>query len=209
MGSSAAGAEGGGTGPSPAGPRSGDEGYVAGQPPREHDPDPLRRRESADEPPERVVRGRALRPGEWEPTPDLPPDRPEKKDQDDRADRKGGRHGKSPVGRRGEYWGLRDATRGAVGITRPIRVECYADRLVVISDRGPANNRVVPLGKSTESSIDTFISAIWGQMEAWGMAGRGMYWRPVLQVSVAPDARQRFAELATLLEGSGLAVERK
>ena len=41
------------------------------------------------------------------------------------------------------------------------------------------------------------------------MAGRGMYWRPVLQVSVAPDAQQRFAELAALLEGSGLTVERK
>jgi hypothetical protein len=187
----------------------GPEGYVAGQPPREREPDPLRRGESADEPPERIVRGRGLRPGEWEPPPDLPPDRPEKKDKDDPADRKGGRHGKSSVDRRGEDWALRDTARGSVGITRPIRVECYANRLVVISDRGPANNRVVPLGKSTESSIDTFISATWGQMESWGMAGRGMYWRPVLQVSVAPDAQQRFAELARLLEGSGLAVERK
>jgi hypothetical protein len=46
-------------------------------------------------------------------------------------------------------------------------------------------------------------------MEAWGMAGRGMYWRPVLQVRVAAGAERRFAELAALLEGSGLTVERR
>ena len=79
----------------------------------------------------------------------------------------------------------------------------------MISDRGPADNKVIPLGPRTGSSIDPFISAVWEHMEAWGMAGRGMYWRPVLQVSVAPDAEQRFAELAALLEGSGLTVERK
>jgi hypothetical protein len=31
----------------------------------------------------------------------------------------------------------------------------------------------------------------------------------VLQVSVAPGAEQRFAELSALLEGSGLTVQRK
>ncbi len=199
-GSSATAAQGGGTSERP-------EGYVAGQPPREHDPAPPHRSDSADEPADGVVRGRALRPGEWEPTPDLPPDRPEKKDKDT-DDQFGRKHKKTPPDRRGEDWALRDSARGSVGISRPIRVACYADRLVVISDRGPADNRTVPLGKSTGSSIDTFVSAIWEQMEAWGMAGRGMYWRPVLQVSVAPDAQQRFADLARLLDGSGLAVER-
>ena len=90
-----------------------------------------------------------------------------------------------------------------------MRVECYADRLVVISDRGRAGDKVVPLGPRTASSIDLFISAVWEQMEAWGMAGRGMYWRPVLQVRVAPGAERRFAELSALLEGSGLTVERR
>ncbi len=103
---------------------------------------------------------------------------------------------------------MRNAARG-VALTRPIRVECYADRLVVISDRGPADNRVIPLGRSTATSIDTFVSAIWSQMDAWGMAGRGMYWRPVLQVSVAPDAQQRYADLSALLDRSGLTLEKR
>ena len=110
--------------------------------------------------------------------------------------------------RRGEDWALRDGARSSIGITRPIRVECYADRLAVISDRGPAGNKVIALGPRTAASIDTFVSAIWEQMEAWGMAGRGMYWRPVLQVFVAPGAERRFSDLDALLAGSGLTVQR-
>jgi hypothetical protein len=41
------------------------------------------------------------------------------------------------------------------------------------------------------------------------MAGRGMYWKPLLQVHVGPGGEQRFADLTALLDGSGIAVERK
>jgi hypothetical protein len=41
------------------------------------------------------------------------------------------------------------------------------------------------------------------------MAGNRMYWRPILQVQVAPGGEERFRDLAVLLEGSGLTVERK
>ena len=39
--------------------------------------------------------------------------------------------------------------------------------------------------------------------------GRGMYWRPILQIDVAPAAEFRYAELKALLDNSGLIVERK
>jgi len=149
--------------------------------------------------------GRTLRPGEWEPTPDLPPAKPDDKHDDKHGDK----HGMSLAAKRGADWGLRDAARGAVGITRPIRIECYADRLVVVSERGPVGNKVIALGPRSGSSIDTFIAAVWEHIEGWGIAGRGMYWRPRLQVYVAPDAESRFTELAALLEDSGLMVERK
>jgi hypothetical protein len=150
-----------------------------------------------------------LRPGEWEPSPDRPP---EKKDDDkNKDDDKLGKHSKPKplASKRGDDWALREAGRGAVGVTRPMFVECYTDRLVVVSDRGPGGNKVVPLGPRTAQSVDLFISAVWDQIGAWGMAGRGMYWRPVLQVRVAPGAEQRFSELSALLEGSGLTVERR
>jgi len=157
-----------------------------------------------------MTRRQAPRPGEWEPTPDPPPKPPEDKKDDDRFGKKKPHETpKSLAERRGEDWGLRDAARGSVGVTRPIRIECHADRLVVLSDRNPADNKVVPLGPRTASSIDTFISAVWGHIEGWGIAGRGMYWRPVLQVAVAPDAEDRFADLAALLDGSGLTVKRR
>jgi hypothetical protein len=179
------------------------DGYVVGQPLRDQPSPPASTQAASDGP-----RGYALRPGEWQPPPEPPPKKADdKKDKDD--DKYAGKHKKSVAEKRGVDWGLRDAARGSVSVTRPIRVECYANRLVVVSERGPAANRVIAFGPRTSSSIDALISAVWEQMESWGMAGRGMYWRPVLQFYVAPDANNRFAELSSLLNGSGLMVERK
>jgi hypothetical protein len=178
------------------------EGYVVGQPPREQ-PTHTETNESASS--DGMVRGGIRRPGEWEPTPDLPPEKHEEKNNE-----KTPKHPpKSPVDQRGADWGLRDVARRSVGVTRPIRVECYADRLVVKSERGLGSDRVVPLGPRTAAAIDPFISAVWEQMEMWGIAGRGMYWRPLLQFYVTPDAESRFTDLSVLLRGSGLLVERK
>ena len=177
---------------------------MAGRPPQERPPE--LRPDLAKERPSDGATGWAPRPGEWQPTPEPPPKPPEDKGHPDEKD---GKRPKPLANRRGEDWALRDGAHGSVGITRPIRVECYADRLAVISDRGPAGNKVVALGPRTATSIDAFVSAIWEQMEAWGMAGRGMYWRPVLQVFVAPGAERRFADLEALLAGSGLTVQRK
>ena len=175
------------------------DGYIVGQPPREQ--------VAVKEPPSGPHQGRIPRPGEWEPTSDLPPEKP--KDKEEHKDKERRKDVKSLAEKRGQDWGLRDAAHGSVGVTRPIRVECYADRLVVISDRGPTHNKVIAIGARTETSVDPLISAAWEHIEGWGMAGRGMYWRPVLQVSVAPDAEPQFQELAALLEGSGLSVVRK
>ena len=41
------------------------------------------------------------------------------------------------------------------------------------------------------------------------MAGREMYWRPVLNFYVVPGAEPRMLDLTRSLEGSGLVIERK
>ena len=130
------------------------EGYVVGQPGRESTVPPTSSPPSSDG----LARGQPLRPGEWEPTPEPPPKMLEDKKDDRSGEKKPHKTPKSLAERRGEDWGLRDAARGSVGVTRPIRIECYADRLVVLSDRNPADNKVVPLGPRTASSIDTFIN---------------------------------------------------
>jgi hypothetical protein len=184
------------------------EGYIAGRP---GEPDPNE--------PSSGQAGRPLRPGEWEPR---PPSRskksdaePENRDPDANKtqihastldEKKPAR--RKPLDARGRDWGLPNASAGSVPITRPIRVDCYPDRFV-IAPHGQQGGRVVHVGPQTKDSVNEFVSAVWEQMDTWGIAGRGMYWRPVISVHVAPGGEQRSEDLKTLLEGSGLQVESK
>lgn len=107
---------------------------------------------------------------------------------------------------RGRNWGLPDANRTAVAITRPIRVECHADRLVIVPETGLGEPKTISLAGGMVASIDSFVSSVWDYMEGWGRAGRGMYWRPVLNVYLGAGADPRMAELEALLDESGLIV---
>lgn len=147
--------------------------------------------------------GTPARLGEWTPQP--PSDKNAKPPRDDQ----GSSQAPCLAETRGKDWGLRDAAGGSVPITRPIRINLYADRLVIVPEQGTSEPKVIPLGARTVDAIDGTVSALWDQMDSWGIAGRGMYWRPVLNVYVAPDADSRYADLANLLDGSGLEVQRK
>jgi hypothetical protein len=57
--------------------------------------------------------------------------------------------------------------------------------------------------------MEKIVSAVWDQMKSWGIAGRGLYWKPVLNVYVQPGMERRGGELKQLLDGSGLDVELK
>ena len=109
---------------------------------------------------------------------------------------------------RGRNWGLPNAARGSVPITSPIRIDCYTDRLVLVPEKGLGQPKVIPLGPRTQDSVDTLISHVWEYIERWGSAGNGMYWRPILNAHVAPNAQTRYSDLQILLDGSGLEVKR-
>jgi hypothetical protein len=111
---------------------------------------------------------------------------------------------------RGQDWGLPQRALGSTGITRPIRVDCYPDRLVIlpeVSSTGRPDEQLVE--GSMRDEVDELVSKIWKRMENWGIAGSRMYWKPVLQVQVGKGAEARFAELVELLSDSGIVVERK
>jgi hypothetical protein len=110
---------------------------------------------------------------------------------------------------RGQNWALPDRARGSIPITRPVRLRCADDQLTILSDRRGVQARVVPLEGDTTEAIDEFRSALWEHMDDWGIAGRGMHWKPVLSIDVVPGGEDRFADLEALLDGSGLAVERR
>lgn len=152
-----------------------------------------------------------LRPGEWY---DRPPrlasqpssSAPSVRDLDPYS-RSPARSAQQLRAARGRNWALPGATDKAIPITRPIFVDCYPDRLVIAP--GDAQQKEILLAPKTLESLDELVGAIWEHIESWGIAGRGMYWRPVLSIRVAPGAEGRFQDLQTLLEESGLLIERR
>ena len=97
--------------------------------------------------------------------------------------------------------------RGAIAYSRPISLRLEADRIVFPNHQG--QGREIPLGPRTKDSIEKVVAVVWKQMEAWGSAGNGAYWKPVLKCEVAPDARSRFRALKILLLDSGIDVDWK
>jgi hypothetical protein len=124
----------------------------------------------------------------------------------------GSRAGGAGSGRgRGSNWGLPGAQGRTTAITRPIHVVVLADRLILVPERGDSRaprQQPVPRDLRAED-IDTFVAAVQREMKSWGLAVANGYWKPVLQIEVAPGAEHHFATLQAALEGSGFDVERK
>jgi hypothetical protein len=110
---------------------------------------------------------------------------------------------------RGVNWGLSPSARASNPITRPIHVVCQGDKLVLRSERSNDSPIVVPLRIRTEDSIDEFAAAIQERIKDWGIAGRGLYWRPQLVLEVGHSGEGRYADLEALMADSGFDVKRK
>ncbi len=116
---------------------------------------------------------------------------------------------KSIASTRGRDWGLPDAGLAAMAATRPIRVECHNDRLIIVPEGRNEVSKEIRLGESTQSSMDELVSNVWEHMKGWGVAGKGIYWRPTLLMDVKPGAADRYAEIKALLADSGLEVHER
>jgi hypothetical protein len=110
---------------------------------------------------------------------------------------------------RGRNWALSNNTMSSVAITRPIRVECWSDRLVMLPDVRDQQAQVIPLADRTDEAVDQLVAAVRSHTQAWGLAGKSMYWKPQLMLDVKPDAQSRAADLQVLMADSGLDVKRK
>jgi len=108
---------------------------------------------------------------------------------------------------RGAGWALPSRSPNAVAYRRPLRLSCRGDRLLLLSeDRPGAVVREFPFRPDVASAIDPMVDHLWSEIDSWGVAGYGAYWKPELRVDVAPEAAGRFADLKRLLENSGLDV---
>ncbi|HLA86317.1 MAG TPA: hypothetical protein VJL29_16140, partial [Thermoguttaceae bacterium] len=152
--------------------------------------------------------GAPRRLGEWYPNQDAGEGQPGPPGS--QASREKPRHRQESLAeKRGKDWAMPDGQPRATAVTQPIRIDCYADRLVLVPQRGLAGGRSVALGPQTRDAMDELVTAIWNYTEGWGMAGKGMYWRPVLHFYVYPGAEGRYRDVEDLLRDSGLPVEQK
>jgi hypothetical protein len=110
---------------------------------------------------------------------------------------------------RGQDWGLPDGGAGSAAATRPIMVQCYNDRLVIVPESKNQLAQVTVLGPKAQDSMDEFVSHVWQHMKGWGMAGKGLHWRPTLVMQIEPGAADRYAEVKALLDNSGLDVQER
>ena len=112
---------------------------------------------------------------------------------------------------RGNDWALRKKGARAVPVRRSIQIYVDNDRLTIASDELRRNSRPagksIPLKRDTVESIDELVDAVHDQIEGWGMAGDGLYWRPVLSLHVRPNGARRAEDLRRLLKNSGLELQ--
>lgn len=106
---------------------------------------------------------------------------------------------------RGANWALPSQTTGARAYVRPIRVGCGKEQLHILSQNQIVGT--IELGMHTKDSVDALVSEIWKTIDRWGIAGQNAFWKPELRFSVLPGGQQRFEDLQTLLDQSGLIVE--
>lgn len=110
----------------------------------------------------------------------------------------------------GENWGLPNSAGKAVGVSRPIRMECYEDKLLLLPEQGDGRTPlVVPIEQDVSQNLDAVVAAVWQRMDRWGLAVSNGYWKPILAIDVKPGGEERFWELQQLLQGSGIEVEKK
>jgi hypothetical protein len=109
---------------------------------------------------------------------------------------------------RGSNWANQAATLRATPVTRPIRVIVGRDQLQLMPDDGGSfvEPTAVSFHQPTDKVLDDLAAAVRQQIDAWGLAGQSMYWRPTLVLQVAPGADRHAIGLHDLLRDSGLDV---
>ncbi|MFK8111550.1 MAG: hypothetical protein AB8B91_05095 [Rubripirellula sp.] len=113
------------------------------------------------------------------------------------------------VKRSGSDWALPNHMAGQSGnsIVRTIRVECFTDRFVLIA---PASGGATQVFGFSDADVDhaslQLATAVRDRIERWGAALPGGSWLPTLEVQVAPGGEDRFYQLKSLLQNSGVDV---
>jgi hypothetical protein len=112
---------------------------------------------------------------------------------------------------RGKDWAIRNANPGMIPIRRTIQVVVRGDALAILPEASTTNEdsaagREFPFAGAPAAAYENLLSAVDKRIEDWGMAGQGLYWRPVVELKVNPDGEHRFDDLVRLLKHSGVEI---
>lgn len=110
---------------------------------------------------------------------------------------------------RGKDWALKQKPAQSVPVRRTIRVAVKNDQLAILPDSGTADaaaGTVIKMPGDTVEAIDELVKQVRDHIDGWGIAGNGLYWRPVVMLNVGPDGQRRADDLTRLLRNSGLDV---
>lgn len=91
-------------------------------------------------------------------------------------------------------------------IERPIRVECYRDRIVFPKQSGIRNEQTVMLNQDRDKINEQLLRQVALCVKTWGVAGRNMYWTPWIRAQSATDAGQSTIILQEFFTPQGIAV---
>jgi hypothetical protein len=107
---------------------------------------------------------------------------------------------------RGKNWAIRNANPGMIPIRRTIQILIRDDALVILPEAAGAAGKEFAFSTSSDAAYDELLSAVDERIHDWGMAGEGLYWRPVIELRVAPNGDGRVDQLVQLLEHGGAEV---
>lgn len=112
---------------------------------------------------------------------------------------------------RGRGWAWSKGPPTQTPVARAIRLQCLPDRWVVLPDSPSSREgpKEILFDVPPQARAEKLAKVIADRVDGWGLALSGGYWKPILEVEVAPGAGWRYDQLQQLLEGSGLEVHQR
>ncbi len=112
---------------------------------------------------------------------------------------------------RGKNWAIRNADPGMIPIRRTIQVVVRDDVMSILAEASAANQENMTgsefkFADGPPAAYEALINAVDARIDSWGMAGKGLYWRPVVELKVVADGNHRVDDLMRLLQHSGIEV---
>jgi hypothetical protein len=113
-----------------------------------------------------------------------------------------------PAKSRGKDWAIANGKPGMIPIRRTIQIVVRDDALAILPEASSTNQvsaagQEFKFGETPGAAYEDLVAAVEKRIKDWGMAGEGLYWRPVVELRVAANGDHRVNDLMRLLKFSG------